>query len=174
MTLDSSKRAVDRFVFETSVFRPFHDEPSDTDANDSTLDVARVDKGKGKAVDEYEYQQEDDERPRDEDMDEDEDDEPLRKTLPEDRGKRRRMENYNPSLAMYSRGAEGQGARVNGTVVLNTDLEAMLRAMLLKISICDSYLPPLSQGKESGEEKTKETRLFAKDTYLFYNYFLGV
>ncbi|KFH66166.1 hypothetical protein MVEG_08267 [Podila verticillata NRRL 6337] len=145
VTLDSSKRAVDRFVFETNVFRPFHDEQSNTNAHDSTLDAAREDKGKGKAVDEYDYQHEDDERLRDEDMDEDEDDEPLHKTRPEGREKRRQMDIYNPSLAMYSRGAEGQGARVNGTVVLNTDLEAMLRAMLLKISICDSYLPPLGQ-----------------------------
>ncbi|KAF9376510.1 MAD2 mitotic arrest deficient-like 2 [Podila verticillata] len=145
VTLDSSKRAVDRFVFETNVFRPFHDEQSNTNAHDSTLDAARVDKGKGKAVDEYDYQHEDDEHLRDEDMDEDEDDEPLHKTRPEGWEKRHQMDSYNPSLAMYSRGAERQGARVNGTVILNTDLEAMLRAMLLKISICDSYLPPLGQ-----------------------------
>ncbi|KAF9382316.1 MAD2 mitotic arrest deficient-like 2 [Podila verticillata] len=88
VTLDSSKRAVDRFVFETNVFRPFHDEQSNTNAHDSTLDVAREDKGKGKAVDEYDYQHEDDERLRDEDMDEDEDDEPLHKTRPEGREKR--------------------------------------------------------------------------------------
>lgn len=174
MTLDSSKRAVERFVFETNVFRPFHDEQSNTNAHDSTLDAARVDKGKGKAVDEYDYQHEDDERLRDEDMDEDEDDEPLHKTRPEGWEKRHQMDSYNPSLAMYSRGAERQGARVNGTVILNTDLEAMLRAMLLKISICDSYLPPLGQGKEKAgrKKKRRKKKAFAKDTYFSIIIFL--
>ncbi|KAF9315980.1 hypothetical protein BG003_002439 [Podila horticola] len=98
--------------------------------------------------DEYDHQHEDDHQGhlQDEFMDEDEDDEPLHRTRPEDREKRRRVDTTCPSLAMYSRGAEGQGtARVNSTVVLNTDLETMLRAMLLKISICDSYLPPLGR-----------------------------
>lgn len=148
VTLDSSQRAVDRFVFETSVFRPFHDE-HDNPADDTAPNLTRVDKGKGKMPDEYDHQHEDDHQGhlQDEFMDEDEDDEPLHRTRPEDREKRRRVDTTCPSLAMYSRGAEGQGtARVNSTVVLNTDLETMLRAMLLKISICDSYLPPLGRG----------------------------
>ncbi|KAG0099488.1 MAD2 mitotic arrest deficient-like 2 [Podila epicladia] len=149
VTLDSSKRAVDRFVFETSVFHPFHDEKGDP-ADDPASDLARVDKGKGKALEEYDHQHENDTQGylQDEVMNEDEEDEPLHRIRPEDREKRRRVDTTYPSLAIYSRdaGAEGQGAaRANGTVVLNTDLETMLRAMLLKISICDSYLPPLGE-----------------------------
>jgi hypothetical protein len=41
------------------------------------------------------------------------------------------------------------GARVDVT----TDLETMLRAMLLKISICDAYLTPLAPGKRSTNMK---------------------
>ncbi|KAG0350041.1 hypothetical protein BG005_010421 [Podila minutissima] len=149
VTLDSSKRAVDRFVFETSVFRPFHDE-NDGPADDSASDPAPVDKGKGKVIDEYDHQHENDHQGclQDEFMEEDEEDEPLHRTRPEDREKRRRVDTAYSSLAMYSRdaSAEGQGAaRANGIVALDTDLETLLRAILLKISICDSYLPPLGQ-----------------------------
>ena len=42
-----------------------------------------------------------------------------------------------------------EGPKFGGMITLTTDMEWMLKAMLLKISVCDSYLKPLIQGNDS-------------------------
>ncbi|KAK3812790.1 MAG: hypothetical protein J3R72DRAFT_63349 [Linnemannia gamsii] len=60
----------------------------------------------------------------------------------------RRRNRYNSLAARSGDGERGQGRRqtphFGARVDLTTDLEMMLRAMLLKISICDAHLAPLT------------------------------
>ncbi|KAF9963746.1 MAD2 mitotic arrest deficient-like 2 [Modicella reniformis] len=58
------------------------------------------------------------------------------------RQQRQRQQEIRPH---YNSVAMREGPRFGGLMTLTTDVEWMLRAMLLKISICDSYLKPLTQ-----------------------------
>ncbi|KAG0347013.1 MAD2 mitotic arrest deficient-like 2 [Podila humilis] len=183
VTLDSSRRAVDRFVFETSALRPFHSHQQHRAPmvveNDVAATRKRLDKGKGKAIDnnngddEYPTRREymdldpgfegnglNDENLEQQDKnvvksnddggaDDDGDESPLRKMRPGEQAKPAAMNNRGTrghlsyqALSM-AHGSGAADAKVNGTVLLTADVETMLRAMLLKISICDAYLPPL-------------------------------
>ncbi|KAI1309319.1 hypothetical protein EDD11_004102 [Mortierella claussenii] len=140
VTLDSTGQAMDRFVFEMSIFRPFQDQilllrpPTSLPSN-------KIDKGKGKAMDDptrpnnesEERDDDDDDDNDDNDDDDDDDDEPL----------------YRTSLQNRLAGDRSSpGPRLGAMMTMTTNVETLLRAMLLKISICDSYLKPLSDEQD--------------------------
>ncbi|KAG0203037.1 MAD2 mitotic arrest deficient-like 2 [Mortierella sp. GBA30] len=172
VTLDPSANAIDRFVFEMSMLRSFeerllnstrttgmpsHDSTSPNINNNNKNDDdeyrpkhQKLDKGKGRAVN-----GDQDNRPSthlsvlrndrietggteslndhvgaQEETEGDEGDEPLYRSMHHQRHRRAQQQSK-------------EGPKLGSTIALTTDLEVLLRAMLLKMSVCDSYLPPL-------------------------------
>ncbi|KAG0312591.1 MAD2 mitotic arrest deficient-like 2, partial [Dissophora globulifera] len=163
VTLDPTGKALDRFVFEMSTFRAFDDRfanrlgggdhPATANHSpprgnsvlqDRSLEkTRRLDKGKGRAHDHYGTgaHQGYDGRENDQEFhlfDEEKDYEkagewqslhPLR-------------DDFNMAKAESRKRDE---RRFGSKMALTTDVETLFRAMLLKISVCDSYLKPLTQ-----------------------------
>ncbi|KAF9109881.1 hypothetical protein BGX27_007095, partial [Mortierella sp. AM989] len=166
-TEDPAGKAIDRFVFEMSMLRPFKDQilnDINQHINNTEPTNSRVDKGKSRAMEPYDIPRADigsDEDHNvygadifsDDQADShgyDADDEPLhRNTVRERMQPHKNQQQFRPAHnSLYSESKVSrmkENPRFGGMMTLTTDVEAMLRAMLLKISICDSYLKPLVQ-----------------------------
>ncbi|KAF9961981.1 hypothetical protein BGZ70_008161 [Mortierella alpina] len=172
VTLDPTAKAIDRFVFEMSVLRPFEERwisgtashttaPTDDHRHEDhqPLKHRKLDKGKGRAMDdpsvlphesmrhdriemEGSTAMEDREEGR-----EDDDDEPLyRMTAHERSARQQRLLLQQQQQQQHQK----ENFKLGGTVAMTTDLELLFRSMLLKISVQDSTLPRLEPGTLGG------------------------
>ena len=138
MTLNSEGKGIDRYVFEMSMLQPFEEglvRPLDLDVGSDMKG-----KGKGRATDHdigtdvmgggaREYND------GNNDLD---DDEPLQ------RCRMRLLEQEQQRRIQSTK----DRPRFSGLMALTTDVEALLRAMLLKISVSRVNLPSSDSGKE--------------------------
>ncbi|KAF8940991.1 hypothetical protein BGZ58_003413 [Dissophora ornata] len=153
VTLNPAGKAIDRFVFEMSMLRAFEERLfTGNGPQGDNATKGRVDKGKGRAIEDRQ-----DIRNRgggadgtdsyidrqfEESEDIAEDEETLYRTSVVDRIHRQQQQQQQQNSETTR-----AGTGFEGIMQLTTDIEMMLRAMLLKISVCDSYLKPLVQGK---------------------------
>ncbi|KAF9430026.1 Leukotriene A-4 hydrolase [Podila epigama] len=154
VSLDGSGKAVDRFVFEASMLRDLQFDPSDEQEheNASAQGLSRRE-DKDYYGGHYEVRQEGEE-------DDEEEERLIRNGYK--LGSNTKRQRIDSSLAAptarpmstttttttrrqsMSHGQQGV-MLANRFVMLTTDLEILLRTMLLKISICDSFLLPLGK-----------------------------
>ncbi|KAF9903838.1 MAD2 mitotic arrest deficient-like 2 [Lobosporangium transversale] len=178
VTLDSTGQALDRFVFEMSMLQAFEgkvlssalaqlDQDQDVAMNNVAAPnsknsrVASMDeKGKSKATD---YQNDDqanyhadidDPEMGEEGDDEEEDGEEallLRRALAHGKYRRQRQQQHQQQQQQQQpyRPQEHGEVRFESLITFTTNVEALLRAILLKISICDSYLKPVVEARVS-------------------------
>ncbi|KAG0369772.1 MAD2 mitotic arrest deficient-like 2 [Gamsiella multidivaricata] len=159
--VDPTGKAIDRFVFEMSMLRAFDDSILDqiTDhGSKSTYYQSQNDtssdgdlKGKGRVIEgpgDLNRPMSDKERTDSHkeyygngvDTGNDADDEPL---YPNPSRGKANMQKEQHNHYHNSESAR-EAPRFGGSIALTTDVQWMLRAMLLKISVCDSYLKPLA------------------------------
>ncbi|KAF9162264.1 MAD2 mitotic arrest deficient-like 2 [Mortierella sp. AD011] len=181
VTLNPEGKALDRFVFEMSMLRPFDDNilsNLDQFRNDSGTTNGRIDKGKHKAIEELSknhsiYGAESSGSDHETRYGYDGDDEPLQRTTARERLQRQsNHQQFHPQHdhlhSGFSAPNKRDGPRFGAMMTLTTDVETMFRAMLLKISICDSYLKPPPQGNkvDYGPMKRSEEMTHMMLTFL--------
>ncbi|KAF8961207.1 MAD2 mitotic arrest deficient-like 2, partial [Entomortierella lignicola] len=132
VTLDPAGKALDRFVFEMSMLKPFEDSIlRDLYQNRSVND--QIDKGKNKATEEsnkdYEVYEGGFVGDDNEGGHVNDDDEPLHRTT----ARERLDKHYNNQQQFRPQHDQYEGPRFGGMIALTTDVEMLFRAMLLKI-----------------------------------------
>ncbi|KAF9179422.1 hypothetical protein BGZ50_006950 [Haplosporangium sp. Z 11] len=151
VTLDPMEKAIDRFVFETSVMRPFEERLQGQGDRDQLPAAATImNKGKDRAVEDMQPRsdrsdREETDSPDDHAEDEEDGEEPLHRISALEKANRQLQQHQQREL--QDRQLTREGPKFGRTIALTTDLEMMLRAMLLKISVCNTDLAPLGQGK---------------------------
>ncbi|KAI8347125.1 DNA-binding protein [Mortierella sp. GBAus27b] len=162
VTLGPNGQALERFVFEASMLRAFDERllqsstgsSLSSNGNGNQDQNSGPDKGKGRAVEDVRESDhsrkggrggadiyEDHYQGDHEDASEDE--ERLHRMTARERLDRLRQKRQQEIRPPHSSGTVGEGPKFNGMMTLTTDVEWMLKAMLLKIGACSSYLKPL-------------------------------
>ncbi|KAG0251184.1 hypothetical protein BG011_007797, partial [Mortierella polycephala] len=151
VTLGPMAKAIDRFVFETSVIKPFEERlQGQEDRDQQPVTVTAMDKGKDRAIEDIPSRSDKSDREgsdsHDDHVEDDEDDEePLHRISALEKASIELQQQYQ-QRELQGRHPAKEGPRFGRKIVLTTDLEMMLRAMLLKISVCNTDLAPLGQG----------------------------